>query len=99
MRLIFGHCGGAQGWIETLDLVKEYDNAWVDVCMSFNGYSHLEEAVKRLGCERVLFGTDTSFIDPAPGLGKIAFARSTKAVDSAKRSSSCGPCDSIRRLR
>jgi predicted TIM-barrel fold metal-dependent hydrolase len=58
-----------------VDLARKRENVYLDICGSPLLVGVLEEAVARIGSQRILFGTDLPFIDPRPGLGRLAFAR------------------------
>lgn len=68
----------ASGWdmIEVAtQAAKEHENVYLDLCGSPLLFGGLERMVDAVGAERILFGTDLPFIDPRPGLGRVAFSR------------------------
>ncbi len=52
-----------------------YENIYLDLTGSPLFYDAVPEMVRRVGAERILFGTDNPFIDPRPGLGRMLAAR------------------------
>lgn len=75
-QFIIGHA--ASSW-QVLDEAekeaRQRDNIHLDLTGSRLIYGLLEDMVRRVGAERVLFGTDMPFIDPRPGLGRVLMAR------------------------
>lgn len=67
---VFAHIGNT-AWRETLSFVKEKKN--VILCLSGNIFEigFLEESVKCVGDERVVYGSDFVFVNPAINLGII----------------------------
>lgn len=53
----------------------ERDNLCLDMTGSALLYLALETMVDRVGAEKVLYGSDIPFIDPRPGLGRVALSR------------------------
>jgi len=72
---IIGH--SASSW-QVLDEASREANAHNNVYLDLTGSrlirGLLEDAVQRVGADRVLFGTDNPFIDPRPGLGRVLMA-------------------------
>lgn len=58
-KIIMAHLGGFRFWRDGIEAIKDCDNVWVDcsawVMLTMGAF---ENAVKELGAERVLFGTD-----------------------------------------
>ena len=54
---------------------KQQENVFLDLCGSPLLFGALEQMVDAVGADKILFGTDLPFIDPRPGLGRIAFSR------------------------
>ncbi len=73
---IIGHA--ASSW-QVLDEAEkeahEHPNVYLDLTGSRLIRGLIEDMVKRVGADRVLFGTDNPFIDPRPGLGRVLAAR------------------------
>lgn len=76
VAIILAHSASAQESMDAaVDLARKRANVHLDICGSPLLIWALEQLVERLGSERILFGTDLPFIDPRPGLGRLAFAR------------------------
>lgn len=58
-RIIMAHIGGFRFWRDGIEAVTDCDNVWVD-CSAWVLFTMgaFESAVRKLGAERVLFGTD-----------------------------------------
>ncbi len=58
-KIIMAHIGGFRFWRDGIEAVKDCDNVWVD-CSAWVLFTMgaFDSAVKILGAERVLFGTD-----------------------------------------
>lgn len=83
VTFIIGHA--ASGW-SVIDLncaiAKLYGNVMLDTTGSGLTFDAIPEMVRRVGAERIIWGTDNPFIDPRPGLGRMLLARIT---DDQKR--------------
>ena len=76
VTFIVGHAASSWGMIdEACREAHGKDNVILDLTGSQLLYLALETMVERVGAERILFGTDIPFIDPAPGLGRVLMAR------------------------
>lgn len=76
VTFIIGHA--ASGWTAidaNCATAKQYDNVMLDTTGSGLYFDALPEMVRRVGAERILWGTDNPFIDPRPGLGRMLLAR------------------------
>lgn len=83
VKIILGHSGfGSEGADQSIQAAEEFPNIYLEITGSIIVYGTLERMVRRLGADRVLFGTDLPFIDPRPQLGRVAFA---KISDEEKR--------------
>lgn len=70
VRFILGHMGERYQWQDALEVARKYNNTFLET--SANMYSFaIERAVKNIGADRVLFGTDTPFHCPGVELLKI----------------------------
>lgn len=70
--LVFPHFGGHGSIFKRIDLIAENENCYIDT--SGSGYERvgmLEYAVKTIGPERVLFGSDFSINDPSSVLARV----------------------------
>jgi predicted TIM-barrel fold metal-dependent hydrolase len=76
VAIILAHSASSQDSLDAaIELAAKRENVYLDICGSPLLLGVLEEAVGRIGSRRLLFGTDLPFIDPRPGLGRLAFAR------------------------
>lgn len=83
LKIIIAHSASSLDVIEqTCDAAEKRENIFLDLTGSPMVYGAIETMVERVGAERVLFGTDTPFIDPRPQVGRIAYSRLT---DDQKR--------------
>jgi len=83
ITFIIGHA--ASGWAvidPNCEAAKALPNVMLDTTGSGLTYDAIPEMVRRVGAERIMFGTDNPFIDPRPGLGRMLMARIT---DDEKR--------------
>ena len=68
------HSGGEIGPIvEAIDAAKQSENIYLETSGSLT-FRTVERIVEALGSERLLFGSDMPFIDPAAQLGKVVYA-------------------------
>ncbi len=68
-KLIAGHVGG--DWERGIKVVKPFPNIIADVCGSDNYAGFVEMAVRELGADRVIFGTDMPGRSMASQIGKV----------------------------
>lgn len=77
LKLIMCHGGNdGPGVLEGIQLAKRYPNITIDT--TGVGYWHagfIERAVKELGADRVLFGSDLTLFDQACQIGPLGYAR------------------------
>jgi predicted TIM-barrel fold metal-dependent hydrolase len=74
--VLMAHLGTGLGltvdeWIQGIELAKTARNVYVETCTSITSYGQIEMAVKELGAERVVFGTDLPLLDPSVQKAKI----------------------------
>ena len=74
--LLLAHIGTGHGltvteWIDSIELVKKHPNIYIETCTSITSYGQIEMAVRELGADRVVFGTDSPMLDPAVQKAKI----------------------------
>jgi len=75
-NVLVAHSASSWDMIEVAtEAAQEHENVFLDLCGSPLLFGALERMVEAVGVEKVLFGTDLPFIDPRPGLGRIAFSR------------------------
>jgi len=83
ITFIVGHALSGWGPLDTnCAAAKTLPNVMLDTTGSLLTYDAIPEAVRRVGAERIIWGTDNPFIDPRPGLGRMLMARIT---DDEKR--------------
>ncbi len=82
LTIVMYHMGGAL-WKEGIMRVKRLDNVFVEISSSVSDIGMVEMAVKELGYERVLFGVDMPYLDPAVALGKVLGANISKEAKEA----------------
>ena len=72
---LLGHSGGtAAGRREAVAMAQAHTNIYLDVCSSYLTCAKLEWMVREVGAERVLFGSDIPWLNPAFTLGRVAYA-------------------------
>jgi predicted TIM-barrel fold metal-dependent hydrolase len=85
MRTVLSHLGGYQTW-EDLDLVLGYPNVWYDTAHVPGNLAdeEIRALVKRIGLDRVVFGSDYPFADHEAELeaARRVFGRDTETVVS-----------------
>ncbi len=75
-NVLIAHSASSWDMIEVAtQAASERDNVYLDLCGSPLLFGALEQMVEAVGADKVLFGTDLPFIDPRPGLGRVAFSR------------------------
>jgi len=78
VTFLVGHAASSWAMIdEACQEAREKDNVILDLTGSQLLYGALEAMVERVGAEKIVFGSDIPFIDPAPGLGRVLMARIT----------------------
>jgi len=73
--LILGHSLAPNGYPEACRLAQTHANVYLDTATSMVNYGQLADMVERTGPDKILFGSDTPFLDPAPQAAKVVFAR------------------------
>lgn len=72
-KFIMGH--SAPGELDqAIALVKQYDNIYLDLCDIHRHSGIVDKMVESVGADRVLFGTDAPWYDPAYCLGSVLFS-------------------------
>ena len=66
LRLVYAHLGGYGQYDSHLALLQKYDN----VCFDYSAHGSdfdgiLRKTIDRVGCDRILFGTDYPICNPA----------------------------------
>ncbi len=87
VQIILAHSAGAHGgMMRCVEVARRLPNLWLEISGSSQPWGAIETLVGSLGPERVLFGSDTPFIDPRPKVGAVLFAGIS---DAAKRMILC----------
>ena len=69
---IIGHSGNVIGGFEiAVDIVKKYDNVFLDSTFSRNYLGLMKWMIKKVGPEKILFGSDIPFLNGAAQIGKL----------------------------
>ena len=74
VRLILGHSLAPDGYAEACDLAKKHPCLHLDTATSQVNCGQVAFMVERIGPDKILFGSDMPFLDPAPQLAKVVFA-------------------------
>ena len=78
-RFIVAHMGGAPNVLDyALEVIAERDNLFGDTALSYAPHRGIEYAVKKIGAEKVLFGSDMPFYDPVFTLARLVCADITE---------------------
>lgn len=77
--ILLAHMGTGLGqfqaeWIDAILMAKSHPNVYLEICTSILADGMIEDAVREIGAERVIFGTDSPLLDPAVQLAKITSA-------------------------
>jgi predicted TIM-barrel fold metal-dependent hydrolase len=76
--ILIGHCGAYDSWLmldEAIDVALEHEQVYLEICAMGRFYGALEHIVKRLGPDKVVFGTDAPFHDWTAEVAHVAFAK------------------------
>lgn len=68
LRLIYAHIGGGGDYHWSLKAICDHKNVFLDISGSVYDQGMIEETVKKMGVERVMFGTDGSI---SASMGKL----------------------------
>lgn len=75
IRLIMAHMGGTQiasgDWHKAIMTAKKHKNLYLDTTSSGMDYGMVEEAVKKIGAERIVWGSDLAYLGMEYELEKI----------------------------
>ena len=73
IRLLLGHsCYGA--WAEGIALAKEFPNVYLELTAAAHVYGLIEWMCREAGSQKVIYGTDYPWFDPAAYIGFVTFA-------------------------
>jgi len=89
LRVIAGHMG-ADGFRHAIEAARACDRLYLEPCWSHAPAGRIAEVVASVDPAQLLFGTDSTLIDPASAYGAIAAARLTavQAEQIARRNAS-----------
>ena len=79
VRLILGHSLAPDGYPDACRLADAHPNVYLDLATSQVNFGQVDDMVGRIGPDRILYGSDMPFIDPAPQVAKVVFARISDA--------------------
>lgn len=82
LPIIMGH-GGANGWREAINVIKNTANTYTEFCNSSVEPAKARATIDAVGSERVLFGTDAGLFDPAFCVGLYEEANLTPDEERA----------------
>ena len=69
---IIGHSGNVIGGFEiAVEIAKKYDNVFLDSTFSRNYFGLMKWMIKKVGAEKILFGSDMPFLNGAAQIGKL----------------------------
>lgn len=71
--LIVGHIGG-DAWLEAIEMAKKYKNIYLDTTDVTNEVYVIPTAVKEVGAEKILWGSDAPVLNTAVEMEKIKTA-------------------------
>lgn len=74
LRVIAGHMG-AEGYPFAIEAAAACDRLYLEPCWSHAPAGRIAEVAARVDARRLLFGTDSTLIDPASAFGAVAAAR------------------------
>ena len=71
-RILLGHSGVTwRGYMQAIDAAKSASNLLLDLSGSQNHRLVLEQCVKEIGAERILFGSDLPFLEASMTMGRV----------------------------
>ncbi len=77
--LILGHSGGLPtGHRESVELARSCPNVWLDMAVDPIAYGFVEYIVREIGAERLLYGSDLTWIDSRAHLARVYGAQIDK---------------------
>jgi predicted TIM-barrel fold metal-dependent hydrolase len=74
--LILAHIGTGHGitateWLDSIEMAKKHSNVYLETCTSITSYGQIEMAIREVGAERLVFGSDSPMLDPSVQKAKI----------------------------
>lgn len=77
LRVIAGHMGGP-AWRTAVEAARRSDRLYLEPCCSITDRDKFRYALDRVPVEQMLFGTDSTLVDPVIALGVVAAAGMTE---------------------
>ncbi|MFI6093987.1 amidohydrolase family protein [Lentzea sp. NPDC051213] len=77
LRVIAGHMGGP-AWRTAVEAARRTDRLYLEPCCSITDAGRFRYALDRVPVEQMLFGTDSTLVDPAISLGVVVEAGMTE---------------------
>lgn len=77
LRVIAGHMGGP-AWRTAVEAASRSDRLYLEPCCSITDRGKFRYALDRVPVEQMMFGTDSTLVDPAIALGVVADAKMTE---------------------
>ena len=77
LKIIMGHMGG-DVWQASIRVAEEAENLFLEPCCSYPESDKIREAVDAVGAERIVFGSDSTLIEPVYVIGMIEDADISK---------------------
>jgi len=77
LRIIAGHMGGP-AWRTAVEAARRTDRLYLEPCCSITDRGRFRYALDRVPLGQLLFGTDSTLVDPAIALGVVADADLTE---------------------
>jgi predicted TIM-barrel fold metal-dependent hydrolase len=75
LKILLGHGGGHYyGQVQAIEMVREHDNVYVDICGEAKGFGVVEWLVKEIGSKKILYASDFSWLDPRGHIGRVLMA-------------------------
>ncbi len=72
VTIIIAHSGGHyRGHLQAIEAVQKYDNVYVDICGATISFGLIEWFVREIGAQKILYGSDLTWIDPRAHLGRV----------------------------
>jgi len=74
--LILAHIGTGHGvkpteWLDSIEMAKKHPNVYLETCTSITSYGQIEMAIREVGADRIVFGSDSPMLDPLVQKAKI----------------------------
>ncbi len=75
LAILLGHSGNnLEGAQECIDATKTTSNMYLELATSWVHFGMIERLVREAGAERIVFGTDMTFLEPAASVARLEHA-------------------------